>query len=502
MSLSWRLRREDLLAPTVGSVGSRGLVSIAGLAGQGLIRFALTLLVGRIGGSPSLGLFATGLATAQLAVLLGPTTMGQAASRFIARARGRGHPAEVAAAIGHLTARLLLVLLPVALIGCVLVLVRGLGGFTLAGVVLLLTVGLAGQAFTRGVHYGCGQIRRVVILDVMTGLAALVGTAVMAWAGARGSSLLVPLTVSLLVLTVLCWPWGGGWGPVSREAPAERTGLEREIDRFVVFGALGSVASAGLIPLSLLAAAHSGDIHGAGQYAAALSLATPMTLLSGALSLVLYPTMSEALGRGDRRTVRDQLDRGTRGLAFVMVPAMAALALFSPELTSLIWGSKFDATSGLLPVVVLAVFLNVLGVPSVNALTSDRASGISMVSVASLVAVAGAAVVWALTQPGLGVAAAGVGYMSGTLLITGFAIARAWHDWGVSWEWLIIRITLAVMLVWGCLAWVSGRPDGLAWRLAAAAVIGLGWVVTGRRELRWWVSQLRRGRAGAQEVEH
>lgn len=480
---AWRPLDVDA-APT-GSLGGRGLSSVVGLAAQGAVRFGLTFAVGRIAGPAALGVFATGLATAQMLILLWPTTSGQAASRFVARARGRADSAEVHGVVTHLGRGVLIstVLLALACLP-VWIVVDGLDAHGRTGpaaglpggvVVGLLCAGLAGQAYTRGLHYGVGAVHRVVALDVVCSLAGLAGLVVALLAGVRGEGLLLAPAIAYLGLTALCWPWG-----VRGRA---RRPLRREIDRFVAFGSLGTIASAGLIQLSLLASRGVGGAEGAGQYSAATALALPLTLASGALSLVLYPTLSEAAGRGDEAGVRRGLDRGFRGVVFVVVPAVGVMALLAHPVVALVWGDDFDGTARLLPVLLLAVLANVAGVPCVNAITGATTGGITRMAAVSFAGLLLAVVVWALFVPVGGVLAVAAGYAAGVVVIAGYAVGEAWWRWRLRWAAPVLLALIAVMLLGAGSVALASVP---AWQagLVALAFVTV-WVGVHPRDARW-----------------
>src|SRR5690606_36015248 len=101
------------------------------------------------------------------------------------------------------------------------------------------------------------------------------------------------------------------------ETTLSRT-LRREIDHFVLFGLAGAVAVTGFLQLSMVVARLVDSDAQAGQYAAALSLATPASLLAGSMSLVLFPAMAESWGRGDLESFRRQGDEAMRLLVLVM----------------------------------------------------------------------------------------------------------------------------------------------------------------------------------------
>ena len=101
------------------------------------------------------------------------------------------------------------------------------------------------------------------------------------------------------------------------------------MDGFVLLAVVGTLASAGFLQLSNVLARAANSPHDAGLYAAALSLATPASLLSRSFGLVLFPSMSEAHGREDRASLRAQTDLGTRALVLVMVGVFGVIVMLS-----------------------------------------------------------------------------------------------------------------------------------------------------------------------------
>lgn len=512
------LRPLDLHRRHEGSLGRRGATSFVGLAFQGLLRLAVNVVVGRLAGAAVLGIVAAGQATAQFLILLWPTTGGQAASRFLARARGRGDASEIDAVARHLGRAVLLATLLLAGLSVPISMARGVPPVGAACIAALL-VGLAGQQYTRGVHYGVGAVTRVVVLDIGFSLLGLAGVVAALLAGVRDLRLLLPLAAAFGLLTLACWPWGAGRGSRASHgsrgsrvshggsggsaAPADRAArrtLAREIDTFVFFGSLGTIASAGLVQLSVIVASRLGDAQ-AGAYSAASNLAIPLTLLSGALSLVLYPSMSEAFGRGDEQAVRRQLDHGVRGLVFLVVPIVAVAALLAPEIVRLLYGPGFASSARLLVVLLLAVLVSMVAVPCVNATTSGHARGIVEMSVASLVGLAVAAVMWwfLLTGAGTGlfsdagsggeVLGVAFGYLAGVTVTGGYAFARSWRAWRMSWWVVLLALAVGVAAILVAVTVTAGSP-GWARGVLACAMAGV-WALALPGERRAWAARLR-----------
>lgn len=471
-------RPVDLHRSVDPRLGRRGLTSLVGLAFQGVIRLAINVVIGRWAGAAVLGVVAAGQATAQFLILLWPTTSGQAASRFLARARGRDNPAEIDAVARHLGRAVVLATVLLAALSAPISLARGVDGVGAACVALLL-VGLAGAQYTRGVHYGVGAVTRVVVLDIAFSLAGLAGVVLLLAGGVRDLRLLLPLAAGFIALTAACWPWGSG-------ATTPRA-LAREIDRFVFFGSLGTLASAGLVQLAVLVAAQLGPRE-AGAYSAAANLANPLTLLSGALSLVLYPSMSEAFGRGDEEAVRSQLDAGVRGLVFAVVPMVAVLALCAPEVVRLLYGPGFEPAAPLLSVLLMAVLASMIAVPCVNATTSGSANGIVFTTVASLAGLTLAGLVWWSAVPGHGVPAVALGYLIGVLFTAGAAFVRCWVVWRFAWGRVVVVLALAVGAIVTGVNGLSAAPTW--WRGCGALAFVAVWFAVQPGQVRTWWQRL------------
>lgn len=83
----------------------------------------------------------------------------------------------------------------------------------------------------------------------------------------------------------------------------------------------------------------------------------PLGLFATALGSILLPELSGLVHRGDREEIRATLDRGLRGLMFVMVPAAVGLTLLAEPIVALIFQrGEFDATSTRLTARALACY--------------------------------------------------------------------------------------------------------------------------------------------------
>ena len=457
-------------------MASRGVLSTIGLASQGALRFLINLLVGRFGGPSLLGILQTAISTATFLALLWPTTTGSAASKFVARARGADKPDEVEAVAAHLRRRTIETTLLLAAIAVPLWIWLGEGDVTGGLSVAALVIGYSGYNFARGVQFGVGQVARSTVWDVIITLAGVAGVLCALVTGVQGPLLLLPMAGAYLLYTVAGWPWSA----LGRPSAA----LRREMGGVVARGVFGTIASAGFLQLSMVVARQVGSAHEAGQYAAALTLATPASLLAGSLSLVLFPSMAEAWGRGDVRGFRWQTDQATRLLVVVMVAIFGSLALCSRLVVAIIWGTRYAQASELLPILLLAVLPTTLAMACVNSLSTRSQRGMAVASGASLSGLAVGGVGWLLLAPRFGESGVALGYLAGTLVIAGLPVAVVWHRDGQEWSRLLSKLACGVCIVVGMLAAQRQLPLGPWLDTAWALVFLLAWLTIVRREAR------------------
>jgi putative peptidoglycan lipid II flippase len=484
--LTGRLRLD---LPTQHGMAHRAALGTVGVAVQGLVRFATSLLIGRLAGDSALGVVQVAISTALLLSLLWPTTAGSAASKFVARARGAGDHPQAYAVAAHLrmrTAQAALLLAVVAVPFWMTVRHGHLGDGLCVAALLL---GYSGYSFTRGLQFGAGQVPRATFWDVSSaglGIAALLVALLL---GARGGILLLPLAASYGLYTLAGWPWGARGSLPSA--------LRREIDGFVAIGVAGTLASTGFLQLSVIVAGVVDTDAHVGQYAAALALATPASLLAGSLSLTLFPSMAEAWGRGDLDGFRRQTDLATRALVLVMVTTLGGIAVGSRFVVAVIWGDQFAQAADLLPVLLLAVLGTTIGVASVNALSTRSQRGMLVASGASLAGLVVGAVVWAVLARSEGVMGIAIGYLAGTLVVGGAPLVVVWRRDRQPWALLVVRLLVGVGVASGLV--VLERVAGFSHWYEPLLVAGflVFWWGLGYRDLRAALQLVRRPHAAA-----
>jgi putative peptidoglycan lipid II flippase len=444
-SIARMLHPVRLDEPSGTSLARGGALSTVGLLAQGVLRFATSFLVGHIAGKSELGVVASAIATATILAVLWPTSTGSAASKFLARARGAGNADETKATAAHLRMRTIETSIFLGAISLPIWIVIDHGSWVEAVSVAGLTIAYSGYSFTRGVQFGAGQVPRATSWDLTSVTLGLAGLVVLLVLGVRGPALVLPLVLTYGLYTIAGWPYAAKGKPTKQR--------RRELDLFVVLGAVGSLASTGFLQLSQIAAKLSGGNADAGQYAAALNLATPASLLAASLGLVLLPSMAEAWGRADLAGFHAQTDRATRALAIVMVAIFGTIIVCSPLIISVVWGSRFAGAENILPVLVLAVLVTNLGLGSVNALTTRSQWGNALTTLSSILGMGVGLAIWFIATPRMGIEGVALGYVCGTVVISGIPIGVAWRMGGHKWSLLFGKVLLGLALV-GAL-WVA-----------------------------------------------
>lgn len=383
-TIVFRLMRR---ADSADSAVMDSVFSTIGVLAQGLSRFAYTALIGRILGASILADVNVAFAAAILLSLLWPTASGNAVAAF-----GRAEEWRIARSI----LRSFAVSLPVlALISSIAMWVLGVDGAMIAQVAML-TLAWSGYIFGRGVFIGGGRVRAAAIWDVLTGVASvallsvLIGLGWVEW-------ILAPAIMGYSVYALaagLSRGWRGG-DTTDSSAP----GLLRE---FLVWNSLTLIATNGLMQVSMIVAAAMDDSVTAGEYAAALSLATPVSMVAQAVTQAMLPRFGQW-----RSLPTYERDRHVRRTSFVLTAVMvvgtAIVVVLLPVALPLVYGSAFSAAvphaQGLMVAVLgfslsvyFAAYLAATGRARLSTLLAGSGSMIGLLIMIAVGAVVGGAI--------------------------------------------------------------------------------------------------------------
>lgn len=384
---------------------------------QGVARFVYTVLVARFFGPEQLAVVNTLLSLSIIASLFWPTAAGNAAGTFLARATARGvRPQRVLALLwrSFFTAAGVLVLLAVP----IAVLVVGTTPVE-ATMFALLVVGWSGYIFTRGVRMGLGQVEGAAIWDVVS---AAVTLALLALVIAGGASplILAPLAVGYLAFTVAAWL---STRHVKASDPEDTGTRPGEMWHLIGWNSAGLIATNGLIQFSMVFAFVASDAADAGQYAAAIALATPASMLAQAVSQVLIPRFATWLHE-DVVVARRRYLQVLAAMTAILAVAFGAVALVAPWLVPLLYGPGYAEAVGLVEILLAGVFLFSVGlIASSFLITSGRTVLSTWAGVAGLVT--GLVVMVTAAPASGGAVAASLGVLVGCAVVAVVAVAAS-----------------------------------------------------------------------------
>ena len=446
-------------------VGDAALSSV-GMLLSGGAQFLLSVVVGRLLGPGTLGMVRGALSVANTAGLLWPSAAGQAASLFVAREAAADRPGVADSVERHVVLRVLLavaVLAPGAALATVVVF-----GFSWwdAAWVAALVVALGAYHVARGIRFGRAEVAVATGAEAANAALSVGLLGLVVWWQAPGW-LLAPLVVGNLAYAA------GVWWQALRYPTRIDPELRRELDLFVLWGVAGTVASTGLLQLSMVIAKAVSPDADAGLYAAAISLATPLSMVARALSMALFPEMARQLGRQDEAATRAIVDRATRGLIAVMTPGFLMLLVVAEPLVTLVYGAGFHGAVEPLRILLVAVLITTIPVAAVNSINVRGRAGVRLSALLSWVGLLLGLGLMAVLHGPFGITGVAWGYLSGVSATALVAFGLVWRRDRHRWVWPALAVALAV----GAAVALAGLDAAESWAgaLISATTLGLLW---------------------------
>lgn len=375
------------------------MLATVGIGVQGVAKLLVTVVVGRVFGTETLGQTTALLSLSVFVALLWPNAAGNTASRFLAIAlRGRRSDAAVNRLLG---VSMLVSSVVLAAVTVPIALAWGNGpGMVLGGAAVVVGYGL--YCYARGAQLGYDRAPRVALWDSVTSVLAL-GLLVVACVARLEPFVLLPLAIGYTVFAIACWPRGNGFSPASHEPAAGVLG-------FAAWNVLAVVTSNGLLQLTMISAQVTSSAHDAGVYAAAFTLATPASMLGQALGQVLVPAFAHRTDGGSLRS-RGALLLGV-GFAAASAVVFGLVALLAGWFLPIVYPAEGAAAVADLRYLMVAVWVFTVGlVPAALLLAAGRSRQVALASVAGFVVGAG---LMAVLGPVAGVAGGTTGFLVGS----------------------------------------------------------------------------------------
>ncbi|MBK8755682.1 MAG: lipopolysaccharide biosynthesis protein [Actinomycetales bacterium] len=454
-------------------------MSVVGLVSQSGARFLVNLVAGRLGGPVVLGHVAVAMSAVQLLALVGPTSLGSAASKYMAQSLGEGDLAGTRAVARHIWRATLACGLVLGLSGGLIWRVWFDGTWAESLTVGVMTASLSTYTVARGAFFGHRHIGPSGTWDALVAVIGVVGSAGLLVMGVRSVLALLPMALGWTIYSWAGWPRGAAGVPTGA--------VRREINHFVVVTAVGTLTSAGFIQASLVVARVVGGTEGSGYYSAALTISAPLSILVGAANSVLFPSMAEALGRGAEDAFRRQLHQSTEAIVVIMSGAIGLLMVLSSPVLALVWGDRFRAAEPLLPIMLGAILAYVTAVPSVSALVTRGAAQARITTAFGIAGAMAGGVIWLLTATSFGVIGVAWGYLISTVVSSGLTVLVAWRREAQRWWGPMVR--LLVIAAAAAVGWLLPRAGSVSVGVSALGFLAL-WAALFAGRLRSVVTHL------------
>lgn len=449
-------------------------IAVVVTALQGLMRFLITVIVGRLGGVQDLGNFASANAVNQLGSTFGPTTIAQASSRFTGFSLGRANQGEVDYVVG-LVVRFGLVSSILVSIGSGLVWHTVFNGsFGQTCVVALASFGLSMVAVTRSTLFGALNHRRVARCDLLVTTASILGALVVMLAGLPGVMVLLPIGLAMTV-----------YGLVNIPVMPAATACDDVRRKFLVFCALnslGTICSAGFVQLGVIHVAAVAGTAGTGLYAAALALTNPITLIVGSLISIVSPRFAFFFGKGEDSEAQSLTDFVLRIFILVGGLTVGLGVLLSDLIIGIFFGSAYAQSSALFVMLLSATVIRSIASPAVSSLNGRSNTGLAVSTVASASGLILGVIIWSFLIPN-SVQGAASGFAIGTVATAVIIYCAEWkigrHDWLAP----SCKVVFAAGLILS-LYWAAGQIEDSALLTLAAALFVIAWLALNLSEVR------------------
>jgi len=331
--------------------------------------YVYRVMMARWLGPEQYGLFSMAFSAFMIAMFFGKLGLPQGINRFISKYRGVGDDPRVR---GTIRSAFQITLPASVLTGGVIFLAAPLLGrhvFHEPGVVPLLRIFAVAiplrtflkditvmfEAFKRMDYFSLVEhIVQSALLVLMTAALIHAGFGVIGAAAAYALSIATAGALGFYLLQARVFPVFGDAVPVRRELVAYSLPL-------FASGMIGTISGdIDNIMLGYFANTAAADV---GVYNAAMPTGRLIQALGIPFGTVIFPIVSERLGRGDEAEARRLMHATLRWTLAVVLPATLLLILFSSPVLRLLFGGEYVGGSVVLAVIAASAFLSVVLTP-------------------------------------------------------------------------------------------------------------------------------------------
>ena len=474
-----RLREVFFPPPNYGNtdnpLGSAFALTVLAVFVQGLSRFGYSVLVGNVLGQDVLGEVNLVISLALFLCLLWPQASGSAAAKFIAMARGRQDRAGQAATAAF-TATSSAAALALLSVSAVLLAVHFLDlnwGYAVSTGVLVLAQGCF--SFARGVRTGNNQFVTTAAWDTVSSFVTLT-LLLLVLLGGWHWALLLPLSIGYLLAALPAWP--------RRSSTPLDPALRREILVFTAWGSAHILAASGLMQLSVIVGRIIDTDEALGLYSAAVSLATPASMLSSSMLTALSPSIARRFAAGDAEALAEQVDVILRTMVTLFLPVFGVCILWAEPMLQLIYfgDPRFVTAEPLLVILFFAASASSFNAANAR-LNGTESWGIKVLALANGAGLVIGVATMVVLGPRLGIMASAVGYLVGSLISAALPLLVVWRLDRMPWGAVVLRTVLGYAMILGALKLLGDEFRPLPTLGATTAFLAV-WAALNVRPLR------------------
>lgn len=279
-----------------------------------------------------------------------------------------------------------------------------------------------------------------------------------------------------LIYAIPAWPRRGG-SKLSKP-------LKRELLKFTAWGSINILTAAGLLQLSLIIGGNYDSQEAIGHYAAALTIATPASMLSSAMIVALSPSVARMFSAGDMAGMKTQLDAIMRTMVLVFLPIFGVGILWAEPLVMVLYGARYEEFEGAIPLLIVLFFA--VSTTSFNAansrLNGGEHWGVRTLALCNATGMALGIITMVWWGPELGMMAAAIGYLIGCIISSMVPLIIVWVHDRMPWAGVMLRILTGYALALLCL-WLTYRYDSLLVTIGASVAFLLVWCAMSWRDL-------------------
>lgn len=402
------------------------ILTIITLASAGLTKLIFNVVVIRRFGPELLGNINLAISTAFLFSLFASAGLCPAATKYIAQYAGKSDEknSKCSFTIGLFFNLILSMIMSLLMFANSKQLAQFMGGkqiwFAKASLVVFL---YSLYLFCKSAYFGINRVEAYFKNEIFADAVFFLTLFVLVFFN-LASFLIMPFI--LLYFIFLLWALYVQRSWISIPLCTKTSEIKKNIKEMVSFSSialLGSLSSVGGIYISTMLTGTYSSAKEVGYYSTILSVTMALSLVSNAVSMVLFPSMSRYYGKEDYASIRSTLNDSTRWLLIVSSFLCGIALIFSRFIFSIVTGTDYQVGVFALQILIVGAYVAINGVPSISSLSGTKY--VHIPSIAALVGLALSIISWSVFIPRYGIIGTALGLVVLSAATTSIAMYYA-----------------------------------------------------------------------------